>query len=95
MRHSLYHSRSGDRGFINIVNGVSIHDRSKNINRRRSLGNWEGDLVSGTNNAHIATLIDIKSRYTITLKLAGKDSKSVYKTLLAVFKKCQPNIVSL
>lgn len=29
MRHSRFHSRSGDRGFINIVNGVSIHERSK------------------------------------------------------------------
>ena len=87
MRHSRYHARSGDRGFINIVNGVSIHERSKNIDRRRSLGHWEGDLVSGTNNTHIATLVDRKSRYTIIVKLAGKDAESVYQALLAIFMK--------
>jgi len=58
MRHSRFHKRSGDRGFINIVNGVSIHERSKNIDNRKSLGHWEGDLVSGSGNTHIATLVD-------------------------------------
>ncbi len=95
MRHSRYHARSGDPGFINIVNGVSIHERSKNIDKRRSLGHREGDLVSGTNNTHTATLVDRKSRYTIILKLAGKGAESVYKALLAIFTKCQPNTGSL
>lgn len=35
---------------------------------RRSVGHWEGDLVSGSKNTHIATLVDRKSRYTIILK---------------------------
>ncbi len=55
------------RGTINIVNGTPIHERSRNIDNRRSLGHWEGDLVSGTKNSHIATLVDRKSRYTIIL----------------------------
>ena len=87
MRQSRFHKRSGDRRFINIVNGVSIHERSKNIDNRKSLGHWEGDLVSGTENTHIATLVDRKSRFTIILKLAGKDSSSVLEALLNVFKK--------
>jgi IS30 family transposase len=48
MRHSRFHTRKGHRGSINIVNGVSIHERSKRIDNRRSLGHWEGDLVSGS-----------------------------------------------
>lgn len=87
MRHSRFHSRSGDRNFINIVNGVSIHERSKNIENRKSLGHWEGDLVSGSGNTHIATLVDRKSRFTIILKLAGKDAESVHQALLATFRK--------
>jgi IS30 family transposase len=87
MRHSKYHHRSGDRSFTNIVNGLSIHDRSKNIDNRMSLGHWEGDLVSGSKNTHIATLVDRKSRFTIILKLAGKDAESVHTALLATFKK--------
>jgi IS30 family transposase len=87
MRHSRFHARSGDRGFINIINGVSIHERSKNIDNRKSLGHWEGDLVSGSGNTHIATLVDRKSRFTIILKLAGKDADSVYQALLTTFRK--------
>jgi len=86
MRHSRFHARSGDRGFINIVNGVSIHERSKNIDNRKSLGHWEGDLVSGSGNSHIATLVDRKSRFTIILKLAGKDAQCVLQALLSIFK---------
>jgi IS30 family transposase len=86
MRHGRSHRRSGDRSFTKIVNGLSIHDRSKNIDNRKSLGHWEGDLVSGTQNSHIATLVDRKSRFTIILKLAGKDAQSVYEALLATFR---------
>ena len=87
MRHSLHHRRSGNRSFTNIVRGLSIHERSKNIDNRKSTGHWEGDLVSGSKNTHIATLVDRKSRFTIILKLAGKDAESVHKALLNTFKK--------
>jgi len=87
MRHSRHHRRSGDRSFTSIVNGVSIHKRSKNIEKRRSIGHWEGDLVSGSKNTHIATLVDRKSRFTIILKLKGKDAESVHQALLATFRK--------
>lgn len=86
MRHSRHHRRSGDRSFTNIVNGVSIHERSKNIENRKSIGHWEGDLVSGSKNTHIATLVDRKSRFTIIVKLAGKDAQTVCTALLAAFK---------
>lgn len=72
LRHGKRHTRKGEKGSINIVNGISIHERSKHIDNRRSFGHWEGDLVSGTNNSHIATLVDRKSRYTVILKLNGK-----------------------
>ena len=87
MRQGAGHSRSGERGTINIVNGVSIHSRSKEVNHRRSIGHWEGDLVTGSNNTHIATLVDRKSRFTLILKLAGKDSVSVNEALIAAFDK--------
>ena len=85
MRQSKHHSRSGGRGTINIVKGVSIHKRSKNIDNRKSIGHWEGDLVSGSNNTHIATLVDRKARFTMILKLAGKDATSVTDALVDAF----------
>ena len=63
-----------------------VHERSKNIDNRKSVGHWEGDLVSGSRNTHIATLVDRKSRFTIILKLAGKDAESVLVALLEAFK---------
>lgn len=86
MRHSRYHRRSGDRTFTTIVNGLSIRDRDEDIETRASIGHWEGDLVSGSKNTHIATLVDRKARFTILLKLAGKDAESVYRALLKTFK---------
>ena len=86
MRHSRYHRRSGDRSFTTIVNGVSIRERDENIENRVSLGHWEGDLVSGSKNTHIATLVDRKARFTIILKLAGKDAESVHRALLTTFR---------
>ena len=87
MRQSRHHSRSGDRGTINIVNGVSIHQRPKSVERRTSIGDWEGDLVTGSGNTHIATLVDRKTRFTLILKLKGKDSISVNNALIDAFKK--------
>jgi IS30 family transposase len=40
LRHSRFHARSDDRGFININNGVYMHERTKNIDNRKSLGYW-------------------------------------------------------
>lgn len=90
MRHSKRHSRSGDRGTINIVNGVSIHQRPKSIESRRSIGHWEGDLVTGSGNTHIATLVDRKTRFTLILKLKGKDSDSVNSALIDAFERLPP-----
>jgi IS30 family transposase len=41
LRHGRRHTRKGERGTINIVNGTPIHERSRNIDNRRSLGHWE------------------------------------------------------
>lgn len=92
LRHGKRHTRKGERGTINIVNGISIHEHSKLIDNRRSFGHWEGDLVSGTNNSHIATLVDRKSRYTVILKLNGKDAGSVNQALIDKFQELPPTL---
>ncbi|HDX8381082.1 TPA: IS30 family transposase [Aeromonas salmonicida] len=92
LRHGKRHTRKGERGTINIVNGISIHERSKHIDNRRSFGHWEGDLVSGTNNSHIATLVDRKSRYTVILKLNGKDAGPVNQALINKFQELPPKL---
>jgi len=92
MRQSMHHSRKGDRGTIRIVNGVSIHQRPAEIEDRALTGHWEGDLITGSGNTHLATLVDRKSRYTIILKLNGKDANSVNSALIAEFNR-MPSIL--
>jgi len=81
MRHTKKHSTRGDRGTIRIVNGLSISDRPAQANDRAVPGHWEGDLISGSNNTHIATLVERHSRYTILAQVAGKDTDSVIQAI--------------
>jgi IS30 family transposase len=82
MRHTKIHSTRGDRGSIRIVKGVSISERPLEVEDRTIPGHWEGDLISGSRNTHIATLVERQSRYTILAQLNGKDTDSVINALI-------------
>jgi IS30 family transposase len=64
-----------------IIDAVSIRDRSPQVEDRAVPGHWEGDLLSGTRNSHIATLVERQSRFTMLVKLQGKDTAGVVKAL--------------
>lgn len=81
MRHTKMHSTRGDRGSIRILNGLSISDRPAQVNDRAVPGHWEGDLISGSDNTHMATLVERYSRYTILAQIAGKDTDSVVQAI--------------
>jgi IS30 family transposase len=80
MRRSKHASTEGQpRG--RIVDGISIHDRPADVEDRAIPGHWEGDLITGSNNTHIATLVERHSRFTMLVKVAGKDTNSVVTAL--------------
>ena len=66
-----------------IIDAVSIRDRPAEIEDRAIPGHWEGDLLSGTRNSHIATLVERSSRFVMLVKVGGKDSDSVVSALIA------------
>jgi IS30 family transposase len=64
-----------------IIDGVSIRDRPADVEDRAIPGHWEGDLIAGSQNTHIATLVERQSRFTMLVKVPGKDTASVVTAL--------------
>ena len=40
-------------------------------------GHWDGDLITGSQNTHMATLVERQSRLTLFVKMQDKDTISV------------------
>jgi IS30 family transposase len=57
-----------------IVDAISIRQRPAEIEERAIPGHWEGDLIGGTKNSHIATLVERHSRLTAFIKVPSKGS---------------------
>jgi IS30 family transposase len=80
MRRSLHATVSGQsRG--QIVDAVSIRERPAEIEDRAIPGHWEGDLLAGSKNSHIATLVERHSRFTMLVKVPSKDTATVVAAL--------------
>jgi len=75
--------QSRDRGHHSgqIVDAISIRERPAEIADRAIPGHWEGDLLSGTHNSHIATLVERHSRFVALVKVPSKDSAAVVAAL--------------
>ncbi len=80
MRHAQSASTAGQpRG--QITEAVSIHERPPEIDTRVVPGHWEGDLIAGAHHTHIATLVERVSRFTMLVRVEGKDTATVTQAL--------------
>ncbi len=81
IRRSKRADPSGDqRGQIKDV--VSIRERPAAVEDRAVPGHWEGDLLSGSNNSYIATLVERHTRYVMLAKVTNKDTQTVVSALI-------------
>jgi len=81
LRRSRHHTqKTGDSG--RIIDAVSIRERPAEAEDRAVPGHWEGDLVFGSNNSQIVTLVERHSRYVMLAKTTGKDTETVIDALI-------------
>jgi len=81
MRRSRHHTqKTADHG--RITDAVSISERPASVEDRAVPGHWEGDLLFGSKNSQIATLVERHTRYVMLVKVAGKDTETVINALI-------------
>ena len=81
MRRSRHHTQKTDN-HGRILDTVSVRERPATAEDRAVPGHWEGDLLCGSQNSQIATLVERQSRYLMLLKLSGKDTETVTNALI-------------
>ena len=70
-----------------ITDAVSIRERPASVEDRAVPGHWEGDLICGSQNSFIATLVERQTRYVMLAKVSGKETEVVINALIKQARK--------
>jgi IS30 family transposase len=75
------HSGIFKDGCGQIPEAISIRERPAEVEDRAIPGHWEGDLLRGSGNRHIATLVEHHSRFVMLIKVPSRDTAEVVGAL--------------
>ena len=86
-RRSIRRSRHATQKGRQIANAVSIRERPASIEDRAVPGHWEGDLLCGSKNSNIVTLVERQSRYVMLAKVPNRETQTVVNALIKQARK--------
>ncbi len=90
-RRARASTRKG-QGRGRIVDAIPISARPAEVEDRAVPGHWEGDLLAGGGNTHIATLVERTSRFAILIKVASKEPASVVPALIRQIRRLPTHV---
>jgi len=85
MRRPKSHNAKSGQG--HILDMVSIRERPAEVADRAVPRHWEGDLLTGANDTHIATLVERNTRFTMLVRIPRKDTTTVVAALAKHIRK--------
>jgi IS30 family transposase len=86
IRRSRHATMKGKR-VGQIPDAVSISERPASAEDRAVPGHWEGDLLCGSKNSFIVTLVERHSRYVMLAKVSNRETQTVVTALIRQARK--------
>lgn len=86
MRRSRRHTqKTDDHG--RIIDAISIRQRPAEAEERAVPGHWEGDLLCGSRQSFVATLVERHSRYVMLIKIPDNCTDTVVRAVSHTIQK--------